>query len=555
MKTRDSRIFNLWRWTGLMLVAWALLAPWRTMGVGTWVPLANNAPGPIALMLLLSDGSVIAQNSVTNAWYRLTPDNHGSYVNGSWTTIKSMNDTRTFYSSDVLRDGRVLVAGGEYGTGGAKAEVYDSVANSWTATPVPGVGFSDSQSRILPNGNVLVSPVSWAPYPQWVNFIYNPYANTWTQGPTNQEYQDEASWVKLPDDSILTLDPYGYYSSERYIPSLNQWIVDAVPPVQLFYSPNNEIGPAFLLADGRAFFLGGTGGTLFYTPTGNNNPGTWTTGPTMPNGRAAQDAPGAMMVNGKILFEVSAPTNHTPVYFDEYDPVANTFTQTGSPGNSTPGSSFNVGSDNSYMLDLPDGTVLYSYYSGSLLYVYQPDGTPLTAGKPTINNINWNTDGSLHLTGTLLNGISEGASYGDDAQMDSNYPLVRLTDGSGNVSYARTYNWSSTSVMTGGRVVTTEFTLPSNLSTFPASYSLVVVANGIASDPVTFYGPVWVDFNYTGAFQFGTYTFPYPTLAQGVSAVVSGGTIAIKPGASHETMTISKPMTITAIGGAATIGH
>jgi hypothetical protein len=554
MKKQDSRILKLSRWTALALGAWAVLAPWRTEAVGTWVALANNAPGPVALMLLLSDGTVMAQGSGANVWYRLTPDSHGSYVNGSWTTIQAMNDSRTFYSSDVLRDGRVLVAGGEYGTGGAKAEVYDPVANSWTATPVAGVGFSDSQSRILPNGNVLAAPVSWVPYPQWVTFLYNPYANSWSQGPTNLEYQDEASWVKLPDDSILTLDPYGYYSSERYIPSLNQWIVDAIPPEQLFSSGNNEIGPAFLLANGKAFFLGGTGGTLLYTPTGNNNPGTWTIGPNIPNGRAAQDAPGAMMVNGKILFEVSSPTNHTPVYFDEYDPVANAFTQTGSPGNPAAGSSFNAGSDNTYMLDLPDGTVLYSYYNGSLLYVYQPDGTPQAAGKPTIYNISWNTDGSLHLTGTLLNGISEGAAYGDDAQMDSNYPLVRLTDGSGNVSYARTYNWSSTSVMTGGRVVTTEFTLPSNLSTFAARYSLVVVANGIASDPVTFYGPVWVDFNYSG-FQFGTYTFPYSTLSQGVSAVASGGTIAIKPGASHETMTISKPMTITAIGGAATIGH
>jgi hypothetical protein len=88
------------------------------------------------------------------------------------------------------------------------------------------------------------------------------------------------------------------------------------------------------------------------------------------------------------------------------------------------------------------------------------------------------------LTGTLLNGISEGAAYGDDAQMNSNYPLLRLTDGSGNVYYARTYNWSSTGVMTGTNVETTEFTLPANLP--QGTYSLVVVANGIGSDPELF---------------------------------------------------------------------
>ena len=33
------------------------------------------------------------------------------------------------------------------------------------------------------------------------------------------------------------------------------------------------------------------------------------------------------------------------------------------------------------------------------------------------------------LRGTQLNGLNEGASYGDDAQMASNYPLVQLTAG------------------------------------------------------------------------------------------------------------------------------
>src|SRR5271165_2668576 len=83
---------------------------------GTWTPLAQRPPGPVELMLLLSDGSVMAANqgnSIGKAWYRLTPDRHGSYVNGTWSTLASMHDTRLYYSSQVLRDGRVFVAGGE----------------------------------------------------------------------------------------------------------------------------------------------------------------------------------------------------------------------------------------------------------------------------------------------------------------------------------------------------------------------------------------------------------------------------------------------------------
>src|SRR5678815_4268067 len=136
------------------------------------------------------------------------------------------------------------------------------------------------------------------------------------------------------------------------------------------------------------------------------------------------------------------------------------------------------------MLDLPDGTVLMSRFSKQI-YVYQPDGVPLASGKPTITGITRNVDQSYHLTGTLLNGISEGACYGDDIQMDSNYPLIRLRDAAGNVYYARSYNWSSTGVMTGNRPVSTEFSISTNL---PAGvYSLVAVANGISSDPVSFF--------------------------------------------------------------------
>jgi len=156
----------------------------------------------------------------------------------------------------------------------------------------------------------------------------------------------------------------------------------------------------------------------------------------------------------------------------------NSFTAVNGPTGPTD----NISSFEAAMLVLPDGNVLYSHFT-SQLYVYHPDGSPLAAGKPVVNSITSNLDGSYHLTGTGLNGISEGAAYGDDLQMDSNYPLVRLTSGA-NAYYARTYNWSRTSVMTGAALVTTEFRVPQSLQ--GGTYSLYVVANGIASDPVIF---------------------------------------------------------------------
>jgi hypothetical protein len=107
--------------------------------------------------------------------------------------------------------------------------------------------------------------------------------------------------------------------------------------------------------------------------------------------------------------------------------------------------------------------------------------------------------------------------------------------------------------MTGSRPVTTEFTLPASLP--PGAYSLVVVANGNSSDPVTFYGPIWVDFNYTGV-QFGTYAFPYQRLTNGVNAVSSGGAIFIRTsGHSAEMTRITKALRLASPYGTAAVGR
>src|SRR5262245_18401540 len=127
----------------------------------------------------------------------------------------------------------------------------------------------------------------------------------------------------------------------------------------------------------------------------------------------AADAPGAMIVDGKILCALSNTFNSTTSYFYEYDYLANSYKQVSGPTKTF----YNLGTFQFYMLDLPDGTILCSV-STTDLYVYRPSGSPLAARKPTISSVRANADGSFHLIGTLLNGISAGAAYGDDAQMD-----------------------------------------------------------------------------------------------------------------------------------------
>jgi subtilase family serine protease len=69
-------------------------------------------------------------------------------------------------------------------------------------------------------------------------------------------------------------------------------------------------------------------------------------------------------------------------------------------------------------------------------------------------------------------------------------------------------------------------------------------------------GPVFVDFNYIGGKNDGTYDHPFTTIAQGIGYVTPGGTIfLLNGGSTSETMTNSKPMSIEALNGPATIGN
>ena len=66
-----------------MLIVASLLFAVPSASAGVWTRLTNNAPGSPGTMLLLSDGSVMVQGGSGSSWYRLKPDIHGGYVNGT----------------------------------------------------------------------------------------------------------------------------------------------------------------------------------------------------------------------------------------------------------------------------------------------------------------------------------------------------------------------------------------------------------------------------------------------------------------------------------------
>jgi hypothetical protein len=159
----------------------------------------------------------------------------------------------------------------------------------------------------------------------------------------------------------------------------------------------------------------------------------------------------------------------------KYDPTTNLLAEVGAPSNS--GQPCFMGR----FLLLPDGNVLFTD-QGSTVTMYTPGGAAKPAWKPVITSVPafMAVGFDYLLAGLQFNGLSQACSYGDDATMATNYPIARL-EGSGNVFYCRTAHHSTMAVATGTQPVATILSVPASVP--PGNYQLVVVANGIPSDP------------------------------------------------------------------------
>jgi hypothetical protein len=471
----------------LALTAWSGIASSQeAFTAGTWTITTNPPPSPVAHALLLTDGSVLVNSfffsSHVDSWYRLVPDNTGSYIHGTWITAGNLPSgyNPLYFASATLPTGNVMVMGGEYNNGSAVwttlGASYNPKTNKWTSVKAP-TGWStigDAQSVVLPSGKLMLANCCTA---EASIATISGGTVTWAATGTGKaDSNDEEGWTLLPNGKVLAVNAYtsggccamGY---QTYDPATGVWTTGAGTTVVNLVDPGSfELGPAVLRPDGTVFYAGATTNNAIY----NSTTGTWSAAPKFGGTLDIADGPGALLPSGNVLLDASPGVFKTGSKFFEWDGTK--LNATTAPANAPIDSSY-VGN----FVVLPTGQIFFTDFS-STAEIYTPSGTYNTAWQPTITSVSATlTHGTSNhvIKGTQFNGFSQGAAYGDDNQSATNFPLVRITDAAGHVVYCKTHNFSTMGIVTGSTVVSAQFDVPSTIATGAAS--LVVVTNGIPS--------------------------------------------------------------------------
>jgi len=469
-----------------LLVCASIASAQEPFTAGTWTKTTNPPASAVAHALLLTDGSVLVNSMFfenhSDPWYRLIPDSTGSYINGTWVNAGTLPSgyNPLYFGSSVLPSGQVTVMGGEYNNGSAvwttQGALFSPATSTWTTLTAPSgwTTVGDAQSIILPNGHMMQANCCTT---QEAILTLTGTTATWaTTGTGKFDDNDEEGWTMLPGGKILTVDAYvpsgcckmGY---QIYDPTTGAWTTPTNNTVVNLVDPGSlELGPMPLLPSGLVFAAGATTNNAIYTPS----TGTWASAPKFGGTLDIADGPAAVLPNGNALFDASPGVFNTGSKFFEWD--GTTMNATSAPPNASVDSSYVGG-----MVVLPTGQILFTDFSSDV-EIYTPASlTPCTGCAPAIKNVaSTLKHGSKNnkIAGTQFNGLTQGSYYGDDNQSSTNFPLVRIVDSAGVVTYCKTHNWLG-GVAQGTLVTTAAFDIPATVHTGTAS--LYVVTNGIAS--------------------------------------------------------------------------
>ena len=207
-----------------------------------------------------------------------------------WLKGPTMNVARSDAAAVALKDGRVVVFGGNYDTKLlASVEIYDPRRAEWMlAQPMPRPRTQHTAVMLRDGKVMIVGGIDSDGGPTDSTFIYDPARNDWQYGPrmTQPRFQQATAPLRNGDVLFVGGDGAAAPTSELYLANENRFVRSgdlAVPRL---------VAQAAALPDGRVVVSGGLPPRMTtYSPLGSVEvwdpaTGTWTESTPLSEGRA-----------------------------------------------------------------------------------------------------------------------------------------------------------------------------------------------------------------------------------------------------------------------------
>jgi hypothetical protein len=280
----------------------------------------------------------------------------------SFLTNSPMLSARLFHTATLLRNGKVLVAGGTsdlpfLNSNQASAELYDPATRTWTATGTMNHPRAWHTATLLPDGKVLVvggvASLATNLFAAVAAELYDPATGKWVETGAPKSAYGYVATTLLPNGKVLVAgdpDPHsgvGLCAAEVFDPASGIWTATTAFKTSCQYPTSTLLrNGQVLLSGGFNFFFSGLawgrdydGKVTVRLPPENirrpndaqiYNPasGIWTSVKNSGGMSASSPHTATLLPDGKVLFVGVEMLNSPPSGAFIYDPAGGTWTAT-----------------------------------------------------------------------------------------------------------------------------------------------------------------------------------------------------------------------------------
>jgi hypothetical protein len=335
------------RRTWLAVLAVALAACGSVAPPTSAVQSPTGSPAPSASAASTSGVSPSPPPIVVASPLYATPLPANPPAQGRWETLAPLPTPRAYSTLTTLRDGRILIVGGQVANGAyggqatSEVQIFDPATGKFSVTASLGIARAGHTATLLPDGKVLVV----GGYPEQMGTslntaeIFDPASATWHAAASMSHARTGHAAVLLQTGKVLVvgggpgrigISPGGavpaQLAPEMYDPATDSWTTAAMPSLDRPVRPT-----ATLLHDGRVLVVGGM--YMWQSPDANIErseiydpvTNTWSAVPADARSGARQDQSATLLSDGRVLIAGGMRELVPIAAASLYDPASNSW--------------------------------------------------------------------------------------------------------------------------------------------------------------------------------------------------------------------------------------